>query len=248
MVADLFDVPLPSSARLVLALRDMAAVEPGAAGALALALHEATSQADALRAVEASWATGHATAALTDGKAAMAADRACDAQIRAIYTICEGAHKSYGAAGRGLLARRALAELFPRGLRGAIQVPFPQQEVQNEELIAALRHPDWAELVSALDLGQLVDALVDAQAVFVAALHPVDEESADFEAVRAARRAAARALHSLVGCIAWTLRTDEARTDAILAPLRATLTAERAGRARRGGPAGRSTASADAGA
>ena len=237
MVADLFDVPLPSSARLVLALREMAAVEPAAAAALALALHEATTQANALRAVEASWSTGHASAALTDGKAAMAADRACDAQIRAIYTICDGAHKSYGAAGRGLLARRALAELFPRGLRGAIQVPFPEQEVQNEELIAALRHPDWAELVSALDLGPLVDALVEAQATFVATLHPADEDSADFDAVRAARRAAARALHSLVGCVAWTLRSDEARTDAILAPLRATLAAERAGRGRRGGPA-----------
>jgi hypothetical protein len=237
MVADIFDVPLPSSARLVLALRDMAAVEPAAAGALALALHEATAQAQALRAVEASWASGRAGVALADGKAAATADRAADQHIKAIHTICDGAHKAYGSAPRGQLARRALAELFPRGLRGAIQVPVPAQEVQNEELIAALRHPDWAELVSALDLGPLVDALVEAQATFVATLHPAEEEGADFEAVRAARRAAARALHSLVGCISWTLRSDEARTDAILAPLRATLAAERAGRGRRGGPA-----------
>jgi hypothetical protein len=245
MVADLFDVPLPSSARLVLALRDMAAVEPAAAGALALALHEATTQANALRAVEGSWASGHASTALSDSKAAVAADRACDAQIRAIHTICDGAHKAYGAAPRGQLARRALAELFPRGLRGATQVAFPEQEVRNEELIAALRHPDWAPLVEALELGPIVDALVEAQATFVAALHPADEDGADYEAVRAARRAAHRALHGLVGCIAWTLRTDEDRTAAILAPLRATIAAERAARARRnsaaggaGGPAG----------
>jgi hypothetical protein len=238
MVADIFDVPLPSSARLVLALRDMAAVEPAAAGALALALHEATAQANALRAVEASWASGHASAAQVDGKAAAIADRAADQHIKAIYTICDGAHKAYGAAPRGQLARRALAELFPRGLRGATQVPFPEQEVQNEELIAALRHPDWAELVSALELGPIIDALVDAQATFVAALHPADEDGADYEAVRAARRAAHRALHALVGCVSWTLRTDEDRTAAILAPLRATIAAERGARARRTSGAG----------
>ncbi len=240
MVADLFDVPLPSSARLVLALRDMAAVEPAAAGALALALHEATTQANALRAVEGSWASGRAGAALADGKAAWLADRAADAHIKAIFTICDGAHKSYGAAGRGLLAGRALKALFPGGLRGATQVPFPEQELQNEELIAALRHPDWAELVSVLDLGPLVDALVEAQATFVAALHPTDEGDADYEAVRAARRAAARALHNLVGCVAWTLRTDDDRTAAFLAPLRAAIAAERAQRPRR------SAATADA--
>ena len=235
MVADLFDVPLPSSARLVLALRDMAAVEPAAAGALALALHEATTQAQALRAVEASWASGRAGAAQADGKAAWVADRAADVHIKAIYTICESAHTSYGAAGRGLLARRALTALFPGGLRGATQVPFADQEVQNEELIAALRHPDWAELVSALDLGPLVDALVEAQATFVAALHPADEGGADFEAVRAARRLTARSLHNLVGCVAWTLRGDDERTAAFLAPLRAAIAAERAQRPRRGG-------------
>jgi hypothetical protein len=233
MVADLFDVPLPSSARLVLALRDMAAVEPPAAGALALALHEATAQATALRAVEAAWASGHASGARAEKGAARAADRACDDQIRAIFLACEGADKAYGARGRGLLGRRALDQLFPNGLRGATQVVFAEQEVQNEELIAALRSPAWADVVEGLDLRPVVDALAEAQVAFVAALHPVDEGAPGFAAVAEARRAAHRAVHNLVACVTWTLRADDARTAAVLAPLRGAMEAERVARSRK---------------